>query len=103
MKRGSLVAVLWSLGVAAAAQDTPSFQVDPSWPKPLPDRWLHGPLGGVCVDSHDHVVVLDRRGITADQAQRGFVPASHILMFDAAGNLVADWGDPNRVPTERVH
>jgi DNA-binding beta-propeller fold protein YncE len=103
MRRGGLVATFCLLGFAAGAQEVPTFQVDPSWPKPLPERWLHGPLGGVCVDSHDHVVVLDRRSITADQAQRGFVPASHILMFDREGDLISHWGDPDRVPTERVH
>ncbi len=101
--RAGPIAALCLLGSAAAAQEVPSFQVDPTWPKPLPERWLHGPLGGVCVDSHDHVVVLDRRSITADQAQRGFVPASHILMFDQEGALIAHWGDSDRVPIERVH
>jgi sugar lactone lactonase YvrE len=69
----------------------------------LPERWLHGQLPGVCVDSHDHVVVLDRRNITADQVQRGSIPADHILMFDQEGNLVASWGDPERVPVSRLH
>ncbi len=103
MTRSSLVVALWLLGAIAVAQDLPSFKVDPGWPKPLPERWLHGPLGGVCVDSHDHVVVLDRRSITADQAQRGFVPTSPILMFDVEGDLIAHWGDPDSVPIERVH
>jgi len=85
------------------AQQAPEFVVDPFWPKPLPENWLHGALSGVCVDSHDHVVVLDRRNITADQAQRGSIPADHILMFDQAGDLVASWGDPERVPTSRLH
>ncbi|HSG64334.1 MAG TPA: hypothetical protein VLD39_05010 [Gammaproteobacteria bacterium] len=86
-----------------AAQPVPEFRVDSTWPKPLPEGWLHGQLPGVCVDSHDHVVVLDRRNITADQAQRGSVPADHILMFDANGKLVASWGDPERVPSGRLH
>jgi len=38
----------------------PQFDVDPSWPKPLPERWVTGELGGVCVDANDHVFVLSR-------------------------------------------
>ena len=29
------------LGTAQAA-DAPKFQVDPSWPKPLPNNWIMG-------------------------------------------------------------
>ena len=33
------------------AQGTaPRFEVDPSWPKPLPNLWVTGGVGGVCVD-----------------------------------------------------
>ncbi len=37
----------------------PKYEVDLSWPKPLPDRWVLGGLGGVCVDAQDHVLVLN--------------------------------------------
>ena len=50
------------LGVAADdGQNTrdvkiaPRFKVDPSWPKPLPDNWVIGQIGGIAVDSRDHV------------------------------------------------
>ena len=39
----------------------PQFEVDPSWPKQLPERWVTGELGGVCVDANDHVFVLSSR------------------------------------------
>ena len=94
---------LYLVCLALAAQPAPLFEVDPFWPKPLPDGWLNAQLPGVCVDSHDHVVVLDRRTITADQAQRGFLPANHILMFNQDGDLVSSWGDPDRVPLARLH
>ena len=38
----------------------PRFKVDPSWPKPLPDNWVIGQIGGIAVDSRDHVWVLQR-------------------------------------------
>src|ERR1700674_3525224 len=40
--------------------DAPKFEVDPFWPKPLPDRWVAGEVGGVCVDAQDHVFVVTR-------------------------------------------
>ena len=59
--RGIPIAVmLVSLGVPLGAQQVPHYQVDPSWPKPLPEGWITGQLGGVCVDSHDHVVLRCR-------------------------------------------
>jgi hypothetical protein len=30
--------------------DTPKFQVDPSWPKTLPNQWILGQIGGIRVD-----------------------------------------------------
>src|ERR1700675_4050062 len=43
-----------------AAVDVPRFEVDPYWPKPLPDRGVTGEVGGVCVDAQDHVFVVAR-------------------------------------------
>ncbi len=80
-----------------AAQGAPHFEVDPSWPKPLPEGWITGQLGGVCTDSHDHIVVVNRRDITAEEAETS-QQAPPIIMFDSAGNVVASWGDPNVVP-----
>jgi len=35
--------------------DTPRFQVDPGWPKPLPRGWVMGQAAGVAVDRRGHV------------------------------------------------
>ena len=48
---------------ATGAQTSLQFEVDPSWPKPLPERWVTGELGGVCVDAKDHVFVLSRANL----------------------------------------
>lgn len=101
--RATALAALSLLSLTLSAQPAPRFEVDPSWPKPLPEGWLHAQLPGVCADSHDHIVVLDRRTITQDEAERGSVPARHILMFDVDGELIAAWGDPDRVPVARLH
>src|ERR1700730_15026577 len=41
--------------------DLPKFEVDPFWPKPLPDDWVIAGVGGVCVDAQDHVFVMTSR------------------------------------------
>lgn len=71
--------------------------MDPARPKPLPEAWITGQLGGVCTDSHDHIVVVNRRDITAEEAETS-QQAPPIIMFDLAGNVIASWGDPNVVP-----
>ena len=48
----------------------PHFEVDPFWPKPLPERWFTGELGGVCVDANDHVFVLSRANLYPGIAAR---------------------------------
>ena len=84
----------------------PMFEVDPFWPKPLPNHWLLGATIGVAVDSRDHVYIVHRN--TPDQfAARTEVglaqdpplseccaPAPPVLEFDPEGNLVNAWGGP---------
>jgi hypothetical protein len=54
---------------AAPGAKTPSFLADPSWPQPLPHNWILGQIGGLYVDSHDHVWVYNRpRTLTDDEA-----------------------------------
>lgn len=90
---------------SAAAQGTtvqaPRFEVDPFWPKPLPNHWLLGRTIGVSVDSQDHVWIIHRQE-TLDPKEVGAaqnpptsaccVPAPPVLEFDHAGNLVGHWG-----------
>ena len=35
----------------AYAGDVPTFAVDPSWPKALPNNWTIGQVGGITTDS----------------------------------------------------
>ena len=44
----------------AKATQAPMFQVDPLWPKPLPNRWVIGSTIGLAIDSRDHVWVILR-------------------------------------------
>jgi len=72
----------------------PRYEVDPSWPKPLPDRWIIGGLGGVCVDAQNHVLILNRQDVLEGELNAGHL-APPVIEFDSAGNLVRSWGDPN--------
>src|SRR5712664_4175972 len=46
--------------VQAATATAPRFEVDPLWPKPLPNHWLLGWTIGVWVDEQDYVWVVHR-------------------------------------------
>ena len=93
-----LIFCLCSASAFLSAQGSgPTFRIDPSWPKPLPAGWIIGRTGSICVDSHDHLVVTNRRDITAEEAETS-TQAPSILIFDLAGNLVDSWGDSTTVP-----
>lgn len=96
MKKLLVLSGLMSLG--AGAQQAPVFEVDASWPKPLPAGWINGQVGGNCVDSHDHIVIVDRRNITEEE-QETSVATPPIIMFDKFGYMVRAWGDPDVVPS----
>ena len=108
---GALVLAIAGLGLgqaaleADAAQQTveaPRFEVDPFWPKPLPNGWVLGLTIGVAVDSRDHVYIIHRAiqitAATEGAADEGRAEcckqAPPVLEFDAQGNLVKGWGGP---------
>jgi hypothetical protein len=106
---------------ASPTGKTPGFVVDPSWPQPLPNRWILGQIGGLYVDQHDHIWVYNRpRSLTNEEAglegplpgasvpavnglgqARPYGPiadccqaAPSVLEFDADGKLLRAWGGP---------
>jgi len=83
------------------AQETFEFQVDPTWPKPLPEGWINAALGHPCVDSHGHIMVVDRQNITSEETETS-IPAAPMMLFDLEGNLVSYWGETNVVP-QNIH
>jgi NHL repeat len=92
------------LGVPARAaeSDVPRFLVDPYWPKPLPNRWVTGAVGGICVDRQDHVFGVNRSDLTPMEQQVGKQPAPVVIEYDADGDMVNAWGDPKLMP-KSVH
>jgi DNA-binding beta-propeller fold protein YncE len=100
MKTGFLVTVGICAVAALAAQrpafaqnGAPHYEVDAAWPRPLPDRWVLGGLGGVCVDRQDHVVILNRQDVLEGELDAGHM-APQIIEFDPAGNVVHSWSSP---------
>ena len=95
--RNAVLTILAVWSVSLAAQNTQTFAIDPYWPKPLPDKWIIGRTGSICADAHDHLVVTNRRDITAEEAETS-IQSPSVLIFDLAGNLVHSFGDSNTVP-----
>jgi hypothetical protein len=109
---------------AQAQKQAPYFEVDPFWPKPLPNHWVTGSTIGLSVDDQDHVWTIHRPNtvdanfkaadIKASEAKddevqpgaEGAAPPSAdmigacckvappVLVYDQAGNLVRSWGGP---------
>jgi hypothetical protein len=93
--------LLLAVAASAAEAPVPRFEVDPSWPQPLPNNWILGQVASVAVDGQDHIWVLHRpRSLTADE--RGAVldppmsiccvPAPPVVEFDRAGKVIRAWG-----------
>jgi DNA-binding beta-propeller fold protein YncE len=83
--------ILWSPSLRAQSS-APKYEVDLSWPKPFPDQWVLGGLGGVCVDAQDHVFLLNRQDVLEGDLNAGHL-APPIIELDPAGNVVNSWGD----------
>ncbi len=98
--------------VEAAGVQAPKFEVDPMWPKPLPNHWVMGNVIGVSVDAQDHIWIIHRQGSLeamelygvanppkgANKRHNGVIeadccaPAPPVLEFDEEGNLLKSWG-----------
>lgn len=88
----------------AQAKQAPMFEVDPFWPKPLPNHWILGATIGIGVDSRDHIYIIHRRDTFNERTEIGAatdpikadccIPAPNVLEFDPEGNLVNHWGGP---------
>jgi DNA-binding beta-propeller fold protein YncE len=84
----------------------PQYKVDPYWPKELPNNWLMAQVGGMAVDSENHIWVLQRPGsntpdeISADPSSPRHAmccfPAPPVLEFDTEGYLLKSWGGPGK-------
>ena len=90
--------------VEAAGAQAPRFEVDPMWPKPLPNHWVIGAVIGVAVDGKDNVWIIHRearskRRKNTRRGSRGLpsaAPPRRRLQFNQAGDLIGSWGGPGQ-------
>jgi len=95
------IMILDKKAVQAATVTAHRFEVNPMWPKPLPNHWILGQTIGVSVDSQDHIWIIHR----ATSLEPGEVhatsnpptalccaPAPPILEFNQDGDLIGHWG-----------
>src|SRR4051794_22664935 len=99
------LAAFFLSGPLAAAETAPRFQVDPFWPKPLPNGWIMGQAAGVSVDKKDLIWVVQRpNSLTEDEKGATLTPprskcckpAPPVLQFEQAGKLLKSWGGPGQ-------
>ena len=128
-RRGAICAGLLVLGVGLGlgprllrsdvvaqtrgAVQAPMFEVDPFWPKPLPNHWVLGAAVGVWVDAQDHVWMVHRgdnpntlKGLEMKPpfSEMCCATAPLVLEFDQKGNLLRRWGPgPNDPWMDQEH
>ena len=95
---------------AQTPASAPEFRVDPFWPRPLPTmtdgdglarQWVTGMVGASCIDSHDHVITVNRGflpgGLLPQEGSQS-IPSPPVILYDTDGNVAASWGDPALTP-----
>jgi len=98
------VAFVGELPAHSADVDMLHYRNDPSWPKPFPNHWVIGQIGGLFVDPNDHIWVLQRplpyalddKGVKRELAPAERMPS--VLEFDTEGNILKSWGGQGYVP-----
>src|SRR3954465_11544385 len=102
----SIAVALRTLSSQAGAQNAeavPQFQVDPFWPKPLPNKWILGQVSGIATDRFDRIWVVHRPRSLSPREQAAAanppeakccVAAPPVLVFDGSGNFLFSGGGP---------
>src|SRR5262249_33440339 len=96
----AFIGLVVAAALTPALAEPPKFQVDPSWPQPLPGNWIIGTIGGITVDAQDHIWINQRpsaldareRRASTDTNVKCCVPAPPVIEFDQAGKVVQGWG-----------
>ena len=102
---------LWlALPEAQGGPQGSRYRVDPFWPKPLPivtdsdglaHQWVTGMVGASCIDSHDHIITVNRgflrNGLLPQEGSQS-IPSPPVMLYDPAGNVADSWGDATLTP-----
>ena len=103
MRLASSLSIVFLASLSAQSVMAPRFEVDLTWPKPLPNHWILGAAIGVSADAKDHIWIVHRPGslepgemhaTTNPRTAHCCAPAPPILEFDQQGNLLRHWGGP---------
>ena len=98
------------LRFTATAQDAmveaPIFEVDPLWPKPIPNEGLLGMTIGASVDAQDNVWIVHRGASTLHNNEKGAElnppvaiccrSAPPVIAFNPDGDVIHAWGGPGQ-------
>jgi len=109
----ALAAAMLVAAPLADAQAQAAGNVYPYWMKALPNFWVTGEIGGICVGAQDHVFALTRgfqtSGLASPEGVGGAnitgvigsinqsVSAPPVLEFNPNGNVVNSWGNKTLV------
>jgi hypothetical protein len=84
--------------------EAPIFEVDPLWPKPLPNEGLLGMTIGVSIDAQDNVWIVHRGSATLNNNEKGAElnppvaiccrSAPPVIAFNPDGEVIHAWGGP---------
>jgi len=106
-----LVGGITLLQNAATAQqpamvDIPMFEVDPLWPKPIPNEGLLGMTIGAAIDAQDNLWVVHRGSSTMHNNEKGAKlnpplaiccrGAAPVMAFNPDGDMIQAWGGPGQ-------
>jgi hypothetical protein len=92
----AIAAASLCVSLSYAQSAAPRYEIDATFPKPLPDRWVTGGFGGHCIDANDHVLLLNRQDVLDGELNAGRL-APLMIELDPAGKVVHSWGDPNLI------
>ena len=83
---------------AQGGPKAPTYRVDPFWPKPLPSvkdadglvhQWVTGEVGASCIDSHDHIITVNRgflrNGLLAQEGTKATPPMTSAPVRSSGG------------------
>jgi DNA-binding beta-propeller fold protein YncE len=98
-----VAALVCCVAAGVLAQSVPRYVFDPTWPKPLPNKWKIGGITGLAVDKDDNIWALNRpNDLTDIELHAELNPAladccarpPSMIHFDKNGNVIGSFDAP---------